>query len=161
MDYARRNFLKGRLGASMHTPLRPPWAQPEPTFLETCSRCAACLDACPEHILVRGDGGFPEVDFSQGECTFCRACADVCRAGALDAPPAGTPWNYVARIGTACLGAQRVYCRSCGEICERSAIHFSLIPQGVPLPRVSSEDCSGCGACVSVCPTRAVEIVHG
>lgn len=161
MDLARRNVLKGRIRTPARVPLRPPWAQPEPTFLETCSRCNACLDACAEKIVMRGEGGFPAIDFSHRECTFCYACARACPSGALGTPGTGPPWKYVARISTACLSAQGVYCRSCGEVCEVDAIRFTLALGSVPRPRVNTQDCSGCGACVGVCPAGAVEVIHG
>lgn len=161
VDPNRRNFLKGRISASARVPLRPPWALPEPHFLETCSRCNACIDACPEKILVRGAGGYPELDFSHRECTFCRACTHACASSALSDAGVGPPWNYIAHIDGACLGAHGVFCRSCGEVCAQGAIHFTLSSHGVPLPQVGAEDCSGCGACVGVCPTQAVAIVHG
>lgn len=156
VEPSRRALLKGRL--EYPSVLRPPWARDEPQFLENCSQCGDCFQACETEIIVRDAAGFPQVDFRLGECTFCRACAEACEEDAFRDPERDHPWRHVAVIGPACLGPQGVYCRSCGESCEAGAIHFSFNAQRVPEPTVDSEACNGCGACVSVCPTQAVAI---
>jgi ferredoxin-type protein NapF len=116
-----------------------PWALAEAAFLARCTRCNACIDACPERIVIRGSGGFPEVDFAKGGCTFCGRCADVCAPRALDRA-VGEPWAVKAAIGAGCLARNRVVCRSCGERCE------------------ARERCTGCGACAPVCPVSAITL---
>ena len=74
---SRRALLRGD-PTPTEPPLRPPWSVAEDIFTDVCTRCGECLAACPEKILIRGDGGFPGVDFQRGECTFCRACVDAC-----------------------------------------------------------------------------------
>ena len=64
-DTSRRQFLRGDF-SGRDMPLRPPWALREREFAQRCTRCDACNDACPTGIIVRGQGGFPEVDFSRG-----------------------------------------------------------------------------------------------
>ena len=134
-----------------------PWALAEDEFLARCTRCSACIDACPERIVVCGSGGFPEVDFSKGGCTFCGRCADACVPRALDRA-AGEPWTLKATIGDACLARNRVVCRSCGERCEARAIRFVPALGGAADPVVNLERCTGCGACVAVCPVSAIEV---
>ena len=138
---------------------RPPWAQPEARFTDLCQRCDACIRACPEGILVRGRGGFPEVDFRYGECTFCGACRDVCRDDAFR--PAGeSPWSLEASIDTACLAHQGVVCRLCEEQCEPRAIRFKPALGGQSLPSLDETLCTGCGACVAPCPVDAITIAE-
>ena len=36
-------------------------------------------------VAFVGDGGFPEVDFQRGPCTFCEACREACPSGAIAA----------------------------------------------------------------------------
>ena len=65
VDASRRGFLRGR--PRPRAEIRPPWALTEPAFSARCTRCGDCLTACPQKILVAGDGGFPTVDFARGE----------------------------------------------------------------------------------------------
>lgn len=155
---SRRGFLRGRVRAAAPAP-RPPWAREERDFISSCTRCDACIDACPTAILVRADGGFPAVDFSRGECTFCGDCVTHCAPRALLRPAEGdAPWSLKARIGQACLAAAGVECRVCGENCPVGAIRFRPRIGGVALPQLEAEACTGCGACFAPCPTRAIVV---
>ena len=64
VDASRRGFFRGRPRPKAEN--RPPWALAEALFVDRCTRCNDCLSACPEHILVASDGGFPTVDFKRG-----------------------------------------------------------------------------------------------
>ncbi|MEO5343308.1 MAG: ferredoxin-type protein NapF [Gammaproteobacteria bacterium SHHR-1] len=155
MDHARRNLLRGRVTA-VDAPLRPPWALAE-GFEARCSRCGDCLDACPEGILILGDGGYPEVDFRRGACTFCGDCASACAPAALDKTQS-RPWRIKAEIGADCLSARGISCRSCGDVCDPRAIRFQLQLGGRALPLVEQGYCTGCGACQAICPVQAVRL---
>lgn len=133
---------------------RPPWAVP--AFHDLCTRCGDCLPACPERILVVGDGGFPQVDFRRGECTFCADCVAACRPAALHrSTPDTPPWTLVASIAPECLEARGVQCRACIDPCPAAAV--TLRP-GQRLPTVDRDACTGCGACVAPCPVDAVRV---
>jgi ferredoxin-type protein NapF len=153
VDIGRRGLLRGRTRA-LPSAIRPPWSRLD-RFTSLCTRCGACADACPEGILRAGDGGFPEVDFRLGECSFCGACADACPAPVFDRA-AARPWDLMATIGAACLSARGVVCRSCQDACQHSAIRFTPSPGGVAHARVETHSCTGCGACVSICPVGAI-----
>lgn len=154
-DISRRMMLFGR-HRQVAEPgvLYPPWAAAD--FTARCTRCNACVTACPTQIIRPGSGGFPEVDFQQGECTFCGACRDACTPHALDA---ATSWPQKALIGQGCLAAANVECRICGESCPESAIRFQWQAGKVAQPVLSSELCSGCGACVAPCPASVIKVV--
>ena len=155
-NQSRRAFLRGK-----HQPaaeLRPPWSQPSPEFESLCSRCAACLEHCPQKIIKKGDGGFPVVDFSAGECTFCADCVASCETGALLKAPEQSPWQYQADINERCLCSSGVQCMSCREECPRNAIDFQPTLKGLFVPEINQSQCNGCGACVAICPTRAITI---
>lgn len=111
------------------------------------------------NIIVNGDGGFPSVDFTRDECTFCYQCAEVCPEPIFVAQ-SDQPWQANASIGQQCLAAQNVECRSCGDSCDPMAIQFHLAPGKVAQPIIHSDECNGCGACVSVCPTSAISVTR-
>nr|WP_228576663.1 ferredoxin-type protein NapF [Halomonas sp.] len=158
VDPSRRALLKGRVH---HKPVvRPPWSAPEEVLTQRCTRCGECAKACETQIIIAGDGGFPEVDFFLGECTFCQACAQVCPEPIFADSTNTPPWNTVATIDESCLGFQGVYCKNCGEACEIGAIRFTFNSLRIPEPEVDTDACNGCGACVQLCPVRAVEVKY-
>src|SRR4051812_42072270 len=118
VDIRRRSLLRGRARPSRPA-IRPPWSD-QNSFTSLCIRCGKCGEACPEGIIAAGDGGFPEIDFQKGECTFCGACAAACPAPVFG-DTAGNPWNAVAAAGASCLSAQGITCRSCQDACDQSA----------------------------------------
>lgn len=72
-------------------------------------------------------------------------------------PATKTP--RLAEIGPGCIAyTQNVVCRSCGDVCDEAAIRFSPRLGGAALPVVLAERCTGCGACLSVCPTGAITV---
>ncbi len=144
--------------SARRTPQRPPWALPEDSFVDACSRCGACVPVCPTHVIVVVRG-YPEVDFNRGECTFCGACALACKDGALPRADAqALPWNIKAQIADTCLARRGVECRICGDPCPVSAIRFSPRLGGPPLAEVDAAACTGCGACAAPCPADAISI---
>ncbi len=156
VDAARRGFLRGRPRPKAE--LRPPWARPEAAFIDHCTRCGDCLPACPQGIVVSGDGGYPSIDFTRGECTFCAACVAACRPQALLRRDGEAPWPHKARVGPACLPAQGIECRVCGDYCEVRAIRFLPRLGGSPLPEIDADRCTGCGACLAPCPSHAIRM---
>lgn len=135
--------------------LRPPWAMPGNAFVHACTGCAACVDACPERVLVMR-GGKAVFDPEHGECSFCHACVDACAPAALRDDGVAAPWAYRALVDDACLGARGVVCASCRDACPQSAILIPPAARGAA--RIDVDACTGCGACVAVCPTRAVHL---
>ncbi len=161
VSIARRALLRGRFTEPQNPDVRPPWSLNETSFIELCSRCDACLQACDSGLLVRGDGGYPVADFERGACTFCGACSVACETGAISSPEnARTPWELTAVVSASCLSAKGVTCRVCGDRCEARAIRFQLALGGVADPVIDSSACTGCGACVAPCPTDAITIEH-
>lgn len=155
INRSRRALLHG--GRRTNAPMRPPWALAESHFLDACTRCGDCVTACPEVILTRGDGGFPERITDAGECSFCRDCVAACETGALDAQ-ANSAWRWTVSIGDACLAAQGVVCFSCRDACPERAISF-VPSRGVAQPALDASRCNACGACVAACPPSAIRLV--
>ncbi len=156
VNLSRRNFFRARSSARRF--LRPPWALAESSFVSACTRCNACIEACPAQIVVAGDGGFPEIDFQRGECSFCRACLEACIPAALRMQDGARPWCNLAVIGETCLTRENVVCRSCGDLCAAGAIRFRPQLGQAARPEIDPALCTGCGACVAPCPPRAVRV---
>ena len=159
MDIHRRNWLRGRFGTRAVPKL--PWLASPERFFDQCTRCHHCVDACPVHILVAVKDGFPGADFNQGECTFCQACAEACPEGLFKPDRTGAPWDLVAAIGDSCVTFGGVSCRCCEDSCAVRAICFRPQLGGASRPRLDPDSCTGCGACVAVCPAGAIEVLPG
>jgi ferredoxin-type protein NapF len=157
VSLSRRNLLRGRAGAA-GLPLRPPGAISETLFTDKCTSCGDCIAVCPQHIVFEGSGGYPEVDFRQGECTFCNRCIDVCPEDVL-LPTIQPPWRLELRISASCLAQRQVVCQTCGDACEVEAVHFRPQLGSVAVPRIDQDVCTGCGACIAACPENALKAV--
>ncbi len=156
VDLTRRNFLRAKK-VSTPSAVRLPWTADETLFTRGCTQCGKCLSACEENIIVKGDGGFPEISFDKGECTFCQQCVIAC-----DEPLFNTfdskPWQLHIEISSDCLATKQVHCQICQDSCEPEAIVFKHLQGSVPQPNIVLSDCSSCGACVSVCPESAIKL---
>jgi len=157
---SRRGFFRrASLSSSSGALVRPPWVLTEQDFVDRCDRCDKCITACDERILVRGSGGFPEVDFNRGGCTLCGDCAAACPAGAFgETGDAVMPWAHRARVEANCLSVRGIVCRACGDACDTQAIRFRLQTGGRATPQIDSGTCTGCGACLYACPVDAISL---
>lgn len=163
--YLNRSAFRPQVGSNV---IHPPWAMQASKFVEICKRCDKCIERCPQEILIRGDGGFPEVDFKRGQCTFCLECVDACQTKAYDyfktLPPHDIcvepkpPWDLTVTVKNNCLSINAIVCRTCGENCDEHAIQFRSQPSGASTPQIDGDKCTGCGQCVYVCPENAISI---
>lgn len=155
---SRMQFLRGDFSGRSAV-LRPPWALAEAAFVARCDGCGHCITACPTHILQRGRGAYPEVDFSSGECLFCADCVAACAPGALLRRPQQAPWSLRASIDAdACIAYRGVECRSCSDPCAPRAIRMRPRVGGVAIPELETGNCNGCGACYALCPVQAISL---
>ncbi len=153
INTGRRNLFRRKKSNA----IRPPWSKVEESFVEICTRCDKCITACETNIIIRGDGGFPELNFKHDECTFCQQCVDVCPEAAFN-DTQQAPWSYLAQIQETCLVNQNIWCQSCKDACEASAIKFTMTLGKPPTPEILSDQCTACGACVAPCPANAISI---
>lgn len=151
---SRRNLLRGQLHRS--PAIRPPWSISEERFVEGCTRCHACVEACETGVITVSNGqAFPEIDFQRAECTFCGRCVEVCPEP-IFRPLETQPWQRVATIAQTCLTYQGITCRSCQDVCEPYAIKFQLRLGGIAQPVLDQDSCTGCGSCIRSCPVQAI-----
>lgn len=163
----RRHFLRGQFLTSLQSEqvkqqgfqgIRPPWSVENTLFIQSCTRCDACIQVCETHILIKGDGGFPEIQFSRGECTFCQKCVEVCQQPVFR-PLSEPAWAHKVEITAHCLTQKSVECRSCEDSCESRAIRFTRQIGRVSQPMIMLEACNGCGACIKSCPVSAIKVL--
>ena len=134
---------------------RPPHAVPESQFVVGCTKCDACIQACPPHAIFRAPdsegllAGLPIIDAGSQPCIMCEdtPCVPVCEPGVLtfDAPIA----MGIAKIDSiACLAFQGTICTVCVERCPVE----DAITMEAGHPKIDSDICTACGVCLYVCP---------
>jgi ferredoxin-type protein NapG len=143
--------------------LRPPGAVEEELFLERCTGCADCVEACPPHaiqMLLNNDTPviFPE----ESPCQLCEdlPCIKVCETDAL-LPlegPAQVRMGVAKVLPKICTAGNG--CNSCVSKCPTGAISMDFTLFQV---HVDEGLCVGCGVCQYICRTvndrAAIKIV--
>ncbi|MGF1696475.1 ferredoxin-type protein NapF [Vibrio kyushuensis] len=137
--------------------VRLPWLKSPDEFVYDCTRCGKCIESCENKIIVKGEGGFPTIDFSIDECTFCYKCADSCPESLFKSQH-DSPWYAEITIEDQCLAYKNIECRSCSDVCDAMVIKFKPEIGKVAQPNLDLDECNGCGACVSVCPTSSIKV---
>lgn len=159
---SRRRLFRGKI-AQEHV-LRLPWVVSEAAFLSQCDQCQDCISVCETQIITKDSQGFPKIDFSKDECTFCNKCVDACEKPMFVPEEerqnnSTQPWPARIDISNKCLATNNIFCQSCQDVCETRAIKFHLLTSGVPKPELTLDNCTSCGACVSTCPQDAIKFV--
>lgn len=169
---SRRRLFRGKVTKQPSLP-RLPWIINENTFTELCNQCDNCILVCESNLIKKDELGFPFVDFSTDECTFCGKCQEVCQKPLfLDKNTIESnqlqPWPGTITINQKCLAQNQIMCQSCQDVCEPRAISFSYKTSSIAEPTINLADCNQCGACISTCPQQAItldlanniEVVH-
>jgi len=135
--------------------IRPPHAVDEASFLEGCTRCEACIKACPHDAIAHAPARFraaadtPMIDPHTAPCRACpdTPCVSACEPDVLrlDAPFAMAQ----ASIDTqSCMAHQGSFCTVCSEHCPVP----NAITTDAGKPTINPSACTGCGVCHYVCP---------
>lgn len=149
---------------------RPPSALPDEAFYTACLRCGNCVQACPSGIIRLTyqtksvwEWMTPTLDFSAGYCwADCHACGQVCPGGALR--PFSVSEKRQFRIGTAqihtatCQLTQYKECDRCKAVCSFQAIRIVSEHLSAKVV-IDPSTCTGCGACMQICPENAIRIL--
>ena len=161
--------------------IRPPFAIPELEFLLACTRCDACIKACPHEIvfpLSPGNGAevmnTPALDLLNKGCRLCEdwPCVNACETRALllpvvesdntdehgDQQTARAPQPKLARIvidESVCLPYLGPECGACASACiVDGALQWSM-----EHPTINQELCTGCAMCREVCVTEPKSVL--
>ncbi len=141
---------------------RPPGAVDEASFLAGCTRCNACITACPVGAIVhapakfRHAAGTPMIDVHHAACIMCEdtPCIAACEPRVLRAEQPlkmGAAWIQ----NMACLAHTGSFCTVCSERCPVSG----AIEVVAGKPRILPDVCTGCGVCATVCPAPVNAVV--
>jgi ferredoxin-type protein NapG len=133
--------------------LRPPGAVEEELFVERCTGCADCVEACPHDAIQTLSGNETPAIFPEDTpCQLCDElpCIEACEADAL-LPLAGpTQVNMgVAKVlPKMCTAGDG--CNACVAQCPTQAISMDFALFRI---RVDDTLCVGCGICQYICRT--------
>lgn len=148
-------------GVGVPRGLRPPGALPEARFVEACTRCRLCVEACPHEALALAgsEDGYPAgtpfmPNVAAKPCHLCEAmpCVAACADGALVAMPHEDLRMGLAEVDPAiCFAYQGQICDYCIDRCPFPEEAIFSDDRGRPV--VNPDLCVGCGMCAYICVT--------
>jgi len=139
--------------------LRPPGALArEADFLQACTRCTLCADACDRAcILFFGPeegrlAGTPYIRAEVRACDLCLLCTQACPSGALQPLEDKAAVRMGVAVGDENLCVSHNGTGACGACHTVCPFRNRAIRQGLRnQPTVDPEVCVGCGMCEEVC----------
>jgi ferredoxin-type protein NapG len=160
--------------------IRPPYAKSELEFLLSCTRCNACIDACPHQVIFPLSSSAsievkntPALDLLNSGCHLCTEwpCVTACDTGALalldelqqkiknnqERETSDLPRLAKASIDTQkCLPYNGPECGACASLC---VVEGALTWESYR-PIINMDLCTGCALCREVCITdpKAINI---
>jgi len=158
------DVVRAKVGLRAAKWLRPPFALPEDEFLSSCTRCDACISACPHDVLFKLPARLgnlvadtPALDLGNRGCHMCEdwPCVMACEPQALarptpkeDADPALPKLAHLTINEEACLPYAGPECGACAHICPvPGALTW---PDGLR-PVIDAAACTGCALCREAC----------
>ena len=147
--------------------LRPPGAISERAFLQACSRCDDCSNACPKDAIqkVPRKMGFiimdtPYIDPIKVPCVMCTElpCISACQEGALlpvPGGPADVTMGYAILDKKKCQSYGHTFCQQCVIDCP---VPGAITQNQEQQPIFHKDICTGCGVCVRSCSTVNIPV---
>jgi len=147
--------------------LRPPGALSERAFLQACTRCDKCLNACPKDAIQRVPKkmGFlimdtPYIDPIKVPCVMCDdlPCISACPDGALlpvPGGPADVEMGYAILDKKKCQSYGHTFCQQCVIDCP---VPGAITQNREQQPVFHKDICTGCGVCVRSCSTVNIPV---
>lgn len=143
--------------------IRPPYALNELEFSLTCTRCDACISACPAEVIFQLPAhtgvmaaATPAMDLTRKACLLCEdwPCVEACDVDALVFPATAEneeiplPTLAYCQVDTQkCLPYTGPECGACAESCPiEGALTWDR-----ERPTIVRDICVGCGACLVAC----------
>jgi len=143
--------------------IRPPYAIAEFEFLLACTRCNACIDACPYNVIfplaarLGADvASTPALDLLTKGCHLCEdwPCVNACEVNALvftEPDENGAvkikPFAAAEIDTSSCLPYSGPECGACESVCPiEGALVFEKEKPGINL-----DYCVGCALCREAC----------
>jgi ferredoxin-type protein NapG len=147
--------------------LRPPGAISERAFLQACTRCDDCSNACPKDAIqkVPKKMGFlimdtPYIDPLKVPCVMCTElpCIPACSEGALlpvPGGPADVKMGYAILDKKKCQSYGHTFCQQCVIDCP---VPGAITQNQEQQPIFHKDICTGCGVCVRSCSTVNIPV---
>lgn len=143
--------------------LRPPGAVEELLFLERCTKCGDCIEACPhDSIRIHEEGQTPVIFADQSPCFLCDdfPCIESCETEAL----VPIDETHAVHMGLAVISSRLCTadqgCHACVSKCPTQALDLDFSSLAL---HVNTQRCVGCGICEQICTTvtfpRAIRVV--
>jgi ferredoxin-type protein NapG len=139
--------------------LRPPGAISERQFLQACTRCDACIHACPKDAIRKAPKsmgflvmGTPYIDPIKTPCVMCDdlPCIPACEDNALlPVDREDVNMGYAILNKKNCKAYSNIFCQQCVIDCPVPG----AITQRDMKPMIHKDVCTGCGVCARSCMT--------